>query len=61
MNPMDTFDPTARCLVHDKLNNELIMWRPEWAERYRKYAQPYDTPGVISWDGLLLDGWSTPR
>jgi hypothetical protein len=25
---MDTFNPDVKCLVHDKLNNELIIWRP---------------------------------
>jgi len=44
------------CMVHDKLNNVTMEWKPPWARDYRRYAQPYDTPEVIAWDGLLLDG-----
>lgn len=28
-----------------------------WVGNYREYAQPQDSPGVVAWDGLLLDGW----
>jgi len=54
MNPMSTFDPDVACRVHDRLNEKIINWRPEWAANYRQYADE----GVIEWDGLLLDGWS---
>lgn len=60
MQPMSTFDPGVPCLIHDKLNNELLMWKPEWSDHYREFAQPYDTPEVVSWDGMLLDGWRSP-
>lgn len=50
------FDPTARVLVHDKLNGVMIEWNPEWADNYREHAIQ-DRGGVIGWDGRLLDGW----
>jgi hypothetical protein len=55
---MDTFDPTMLCMVHDQLNDTTFEWNPEWADDYRKYAAGGFSPGIISWDGLLLDGWS---
>ena len=58
MQPMSTFDPEKPCMVHDELNDSTFVWKPEWAASYKKYADPYDRPGVVSWDGLLLDGWS---
>jgi hypothetical protein len=42
--------------LHDQLNNKTFVWKPEWAERYRKQAKDAGN-GMISWDGLLLDGW----
>ena len=57
MNPMDTFNPDVACRVHDGLNDRVFEWRPEWAASYRKHAEDFDTAGVVSWDGLLLDGW----
>jgi hypothetical protein len=57
MQPMNTFDPRRPCKVHDALNDCMVDWKPEWVGNYREYAEPYDTPGVIAWDGLLLDGW----
>jgi hypothetical protein len=29
----------------------------EWAAHYRRHAKA-NGPGVIEWDGRLLDGWS---
>jgi hypothetical protein len=57
MNPMRTFDPEAACRVHDKLNEQVLIWKPEWADDYRQHAREHDD-GVINWNGLLLDGWS---
>ncbi|SFM51096.1 hypothetical protein SAMN05216573_102199 [Bradyrhizobium sp. Rc3b] len=54
---MDTFDPDRACQVHDGLNDQLIEWRPQWAAAYREHAAKWDE-GVVSWDGLLLDGWT---
>lgn len=44
--------------VHDRLNDSTIQWKPEWASNFREYAAPFDRPGVVSWDGLILQGWS---
>ncbi len=61
LRSMTTFDPSVRCKVHDQLNDCLFDWKTEWAENYRQHASAYDTLGVISWDGLLLDGWTTEQ
>jgi hypothetical protein len=55
--PMSEFDPTKPALVHDGLNDNTFEWKPEWAEDFRKAAATEFNPGVINWDGLLLDGW----
>ena len=55
MNPMRTFDPGVSCGVHDRLNDFVLDWKPEWAAHYRRWAKEHDI-GVIEWDGLLLDG-----
>jgi hypothetical protein len=58
MQPMGTFDPERACEVHDGANDTWFTWNPsDAAEHFRTYAEPWDTPGVISWDGMLLDGW----
>ena len=57
LQPMASFDPTHPCLVHDGLNDCTFEWKPEWAGHCREHAEDRDTPGVIAWDGLLLDGW----
>ena len=57
MNPMNTFDPETPCRVHDKLNDQVIDWKTQWASLYREHGVMQDE-GVIAWDGLLLDGWS---
>jgi hypothetical protein len=45
-----------RAFVHDTLNDRELVWKPEWASRYRQWAfvQP---DGNVEWDGLILDGW----
>jgi hypothetical protein len=53
---MSEFDSTRPAGVHDKLNDNTFEWEPRWAENYRQYADEFD-PGVIEWDGRLLDGW----
>ncbi len=53
--PIETLNPTRRALVHDQLNDRIFEWKPEWASTWpdrRAHA-----PGVVEWDGLLLDGW----
>jgi hypothetical protein len=44
--------------VRDRLNNEVIDWKPErHRKHYEQYAHPDFDPGVTEWDGRLLDGW----
>lgn len=47
MQPMSEFDPTKRCWVHEQLNDVTFAWDP---------PAPHG-PGIVNWDGLLLDGW----
>jgi hypothetical protein len=55
--PMSEYDPSKPALVRDQLNGEVFEWQPErWAAEYRQYASEH-RPGVVNWDGLLLDGW----
>jgi hypothetical protein len=53
---MKEFDPTAPAMVHDRLNDRTFEWQPDWRADYKKYAT-HHAPGVIEFDGLLLDGW----
>ena len=41
--------------MHDQLNDKIIRWKPEWAHTWRDRSD--HAPGVVEWDGLLLDGW----
>jgi hypothetical protein len=55
--PMAESDPSKPALVHDKLNDQTIDWKPgRYQRHYEAFATPFD-PGVVEWDGLLLDGW----
>jgi hypothetical protein len=57
--PMAEFDPAKPALVHDKLNDQTIDWN---AGRYQRHCEAFATPfgpGVVEWDGLLLDGWKS--
>ena len=54
---MSEFDPSKAALVHDQLNDITLQWQPEkWEAHFRRYAEPWG-PGVVNWDGMLLDGW----
>jgi hypothetical protein len=58
MNPMSTFDPDRHCKVHDLLNDCTFEWKAGWANHWRTYASEQGD-GTVSWDGLILDGWTT--
>ena len=60
LRPMSTFDPTQRVDVHDQLNDRIVRWRPKLAENYRCNRREH-APGVIEWEGQLLDGWRPIR
>jgi hypothetical protein len=53
---MSAFDPSAPVMVHDRLHDKTFEWSPAWQADYEKYAEKVE-PGVISFYGLLLDGW----
>jgi hypothetical protein len=57
LRPMREFDPAQPAMVHDQLNDDTFEWEPEkYREHYERYAQAW-SPGIVEWDGLLLDGW----
>ena len=58
MRPMSELDPSAPAMVHDRLNDRTFQWKPEWRAAYEKHAARH-APGVIEFDGLLLDGWNS--
>lgn len=57
---MVAFDPSRPARVHDRLNDRVFIWKPAWAPTWKDRRA--HAPGVIEWDGLLLDGWEpVPR
>jgi hypothetical protein len=57
LRPMSEFDPTEPAMVHDALNDRILAWSPDFEWSFAEYARE-DAPGVINFDGLLLDGWT---
>jgi hypothetical protein len=47
--------------VHDRLNDQVIAWKPERHGRDYRAGHRDFGGGVIEWDGLLLDGWKEPE
>ena len=59
LKPMSTFDPATHCYLYDGTNDWMMEWKPEYAEGYQKWAEPWgDDPRFMHFDGLLLGGWS---
>jgi hypothetical protein len=54
---MTQFDPSRPSLVHERLNAKTFEWSPEWRASFERYKRDAGL-GVVSWDGLLLDGWA---
>jgi hypothetical protein len=54
---MSQFDPSQPALVHDRLNAKTFEWSPEWRPSFERFKRDAGL-GVVSWDGLLLDGWA---
>jgi hypothetical protein len=47
---MAEFDPSKPALVHDKLNDQVIDWKPERYQRhYGAFATPFDPGVVVGW------------
>ena len=57
MRPMSQFDPSVRCWVHEQLNKVTFAWDPARADWERLSRTNLHGPGVVNWDGLMLDGW----
>jgi hypothetical protein len=55
---MSTFDPEEPCRVHDRQNNRTFKWKTRLAEAYKRDAVLLGD-GMVSFDGLILDGWTT--
>jgi hypothetical protein len=58
--PMCEFDPSEPALVHDRLTKRLIPWEPAFRHSFARQARELE-PGVVAYDGLLLDGWLVPQ
>lgn len=55
---MSEFDPTQPALVHDQLNDQTFTWdRARHGRDWQRSPPAPWGPGVVEWDGLLLDGW----
>ena len=54
--PMSEFDPSEPVLVHDRRSNRILHWSPAFRRSYERTAHEL-APGVVDYDGLLLDGW----
>jgi hypothetical protein len=54
--PMSEFDPSEPALVHDRRHDRMIPWSPSFQRSYERSARQQE-PGVVAYDGLLLDGW----
>ena len=55
--PMSAFDPSRAALLHDNLQDQVLVWSPDRAEDWRCNARP-DDDGV-HWNGYVFDAWST--
>ncbi|SEP26567.1 hypothetical protein SAMN02990966_04697 [Rhodospirillales bacterium URHD0017] len=58
--PMSEFDPSEPALVHDLRRDRLLPWSPSFQRSYQRTAREL-APGVVDYDGLLLDGWMIPE
>ena len=58
--PMRDFDPSEPSLVHDRRTNRLIPWEPAFRHSFARQARELE-PGIVAYDGLILDGWLVPE
>jgi hypothetical protein len=57
---MDTFDPSQPAILHDCIEDRIITWTggPEELRSFRDQAVWNDQEHrLVSWNGMLLDGW----
>ena len=48
--------PVRARAVHDRRSNRMLPWSPAFRRSYERTAHEL-APGVVDYDGLLLDGW----
>jgi hypothetical protein len=56
MKPMNEFDPSRACVVHDLLRDENFEWLPITALNYRRRTVQGDG-GTVEFEDVILDGW----
>lgn len=56
LKPMSEFDPSEPSLLHDRASDRMLAWSPAFERSFEAEARERE-PGVVSYDGLLLDGW----
>ena len=56
IRPMSDFDPSEPSLVHDRRRDRMLPWSPAFRRSYERSAREH-APGVVAYEGLLLDGW----
>jgi hypothetical protein len=59
LKPMSDFDPSEPAIVHDRRNDRCIPWSPAFEWEFKRRAKQH-APGIIAFEGLLLDGWFAP-
>jgi hypothetical protein len=58
LRPMIEFDPDKPARLYDRLNEELFLWDPKWADHYREFSGPYrGYEELTDYDGRELLGW----
>ncbi len=57
LRPMCEFDPSEPAILHDRRSNRAIPWSPDFEWEFKRHARQH-APGVIAFEGLLLDGWA---
>ena len=56
LRPMSEFDPSEPATLHDRRNDRMIAWSPAFEWEFKRHARQHE-PGVVVFEGLLLDGW----
>jgi len=57
LHPMSEFDPSEPAFLHDAERNRAIPWSPDFQRSFERDAR-FVGMGLVSFDGLLLDGWT---
>ncbi len=53
--PIIEFDPSEPILLHGRRRNRALPWSPAFRRSYERTAREL-LPGVMEYDGLLIDG-----